>query len=301
MTLSVIFNDFPLLKDFISLGRLVPGIRSLDQDYFDPEPPIEEKYIQRTPIDNFEAIISNERANQFRLKLTTLWGTSVSKSTCEQLRVDGSTATTYILTQPAKVWEVMCAQEDTRAWVNKMLKYGLKVYMVVGLRTVTNARITHNQNIRRGTGTLAAVQSETIAPGMQIRTGLSTSVHVGADRGSRFSYDAAAERVFGVCLRRIRFKWFSRTDSGTVLPGGNVWQVPFKNRSTIVSHPLLDCVEASLDGEDDGSELLRESSGDHFRFLTYELADDEDDDGDNDDDDDDDDDDDGGDDGDDGK
>ena len=264
----IIFNDFPALKDTIPLGRLVPSIYSLKQDYCDPDPAIPANSIQATPVSNIQAVLEHNKSRNFRISLLRFLRSSTKDSVDEELQLEGVSSKSYVLSHPIEEWGRICSRPKIREWLNTMIHAGSKVYMVVGIQTVVDATIRVKNSKRTASG-LSAVVANEISAHVETVLGNNTT----GSSNTQVSYHTVGERIYAVCLRKIHFRWYSPKAVGTIKPGDNIWQVPCKTRGTTAAPMEPRLVEPILDGEN--SEI---KGGVHF--VTYEGYDGDDDEGD---------------------
>lgn len=82
--------------------------------------------------------------------------------------------TTYLLLNSGNYFRKLCGEPSTRDWLENTIKYGMKVYMVVGIHTIRPS-----------------------------------SMHVGSGHGLAANR-VNGEQVFAVQYRKVSFKWHVR-------------------------------------------------------------------------------------------
>jgi hypothetical protein len=125
------------------------------------------------------------------------------------------------------------------------------MYMIVGIHTVKDARVTHDHWnavetkawIQLPVDTLASPRAGALMPGGIAN--LDTDAKKWRELGESSSFVAPGEQVIAIRYRKLKFKWFSsHTLESTYLEKGNRWKVYLLGDKTEPEEDAEDVVEA---------------------------------------------------------
>jgi hypothetical protein len=136
--LAVIPSSLLLPLEALRLGRFVTSIDQPLEGYHEPTfatPP--------TPIANeFDYAEHNQQISTatFGSSITTLFSTAFSKRAASQVRIEPRCFKTYTLDNSDAWFDEAIGHEETQRWIEKSAIRGRKMYMIVGICTLTDTR-----------------------------------------------------------------------------------------------------------------------------------------------------------------
>ncbi|KAF8252037.1 hypothetical protein K440DRAFT_658308 [Wilcoxina mikolae CBS 423.85] len=217
-----------LAPDAVELGRLVLNAEYPEQDFYRPEP-VAEDCITLVRLESFQDSLARSEGSRFHAFLTRLLSVSFGIQDDSKTVVQSVICKTYQLKNSGAYFRNICKADETREWLEEVMQSGNDVYLVVGIKTLTDARITQSQQ-----------RSKTGRGGVEIPLGQLTAAvttvvghggfGVGGSRTSDIEKTAAfvvpGEQVYAVQYRRVQFAWYSRRDIDKAsLENGNRWKV----------------------------------------------------------------------------
>jgi hypothetical protein len=199
--------------DSVKLGRFVTSIDQPHEAYHEPS-------LDETPEpikDNFFFTGGNENdtSTRFWSALTTLMSTGFSKRAKSQIHIAPVNGRKYSLDNSDKWFEKAVGDTETRKWIEKAALRGDEIYMIVGIVTLSDARITAASAEGRQVGgavrvpvelSLAAVSAVVPFAGL-----FDPSLH-GSYQGvkkAESQFVAPGEKVCALQYRKIPHKWLS--------------------------------------------------------------------------------------------
>lgn len=229
-TLTVFRNSFLTLKSS-ALGRLVTDARNPSQDFWPKIPPtLSDVDFDVRP---FEALRSTAAAYTdvgFAAKLSRLFSGNVSRerSSFEGLQADSLLR--YLLLQPRTYFTTMCADNETRRWMESALR-DCPLFLIVGLVTLTDANVHKGQQGEtQGSLSTEAPVGEALTggalaadPGGAANAGV--DVHDATSSVGSSSFRAPGERVVAVQYRKVKFTLLQKrnTDNASLERNPNRW------------------------------------------------------------------------------
>ncbi|KAH7010940.1 hypothetical protein B0J12DRAFT_706060 [Macrophomina phaseolina] len=213
--------DQLLPADSVTLGRLVLSVRYPEQDFYEAND---------APVTCGETAISTQRAERFTHAASTTKGggahafltslLSGARNAHDSTHVELSAAlcVTRQLADSAAFFRRLVERGDAQAWLERAAGRRQPVFLVTGIKTVTDATVSAEQATRADAradlqlpGTLAAAAA-TAGGGLPLLAGDALDLKAGASVSrsaeERTAFAAPGERVFAVQYRRIRFRWF---------------------------------------------------------------------------------------------
>jgi hypothetical protein len=148
MVAAVIPSPFFLLLKSVRLGRFIKNINHPHEGYYEP-----------STIDVPEAIVSEfsfssskqqNRKTRFESALTSLISAGFSKRLQSEVHLAPVCGSNYSLDNSDAWFDKAVSLPDTRKWIENAALRGHKVYIIVGIQTFSDTRIT--QKLARGQG-----------------------------------------------------------------------------------------------------------------------------------------------------
>jgi hypothetical protein len=212
MPITVVPNSLLLPFEAARLGRFINNIDQPLEGYYEPfhsEAP--------TPIvSQFDYAEHNQQGSRasFGSSMTTLFSAAFSKRSSSQVHVEPTCCKTYALDNSDAWFDRAISDEETKKWIERAAIRGNKVFIIVGICTLTDARFVQTsvkEQESQGRAT-APVLSLAAAGAVLPFAGLvDPSVHGDfcnfASNGTRFF--APGEKICAIQYREIRYKWLS--------------------------------------------------------------------------------------------
>jgi hypothetical protein len=181
--------------------------------------------------DGLERMASESSVKGYFTKLLTFTG---HRDTSGHTQVNSHMVVTYKLLNSDDKFSDMCLGSDpaTRLWIQNATKKGRKIYMISGLKCVTNAQVRAGKAESRAASAGIKVPVDAAATG-GVPTGgqADVSVEAGAARSmaSEQGFVAAGEQIYAVQYRQIKFRNYLRKDvDGAELENRVRWSLYLK-------------------------------------------------------------------------
>jgi hypothetical protein len=216
-TLSFVHNSFLSLTE-VALGRLVLDTKNPGQDFWPRSTfSVPANHISKRTVTNIYQQLEEETHSTLRIKLTHFFSAKGTRHRMSIKELVAPLAAVYTLTQPTAHFKSLCDDETTAIWIKANQRRG-QVFLVVGLITVTDAKVAQSLEISMNGGIEADVPvTNAVSSGTaEVLAGEAHIFDVGimtsGDRNgsSIFSFLAPGERVIGVQYRKIRPQLFRR-------------------------------------------------------------------------------------------
>jgi hypothetical protein len=272
MSVGLILTNVPLNFDDVKLGSLVPN----------PKYPHQDACVGKavTPVDysarkrkTVSTRLDSTHDRTLSGYVTTLFSTCHSASGESHFELSAPEGIVYELRNPKTWFRELCTLPDVRTWLEATIDEGEDTYLVIGLRTLRDARITQHDQTSRST------ELEAKAPvGEAVGAAVGGSVGGAADAGLALKFaeekgkneagELEDERIYAVGFRRIKHHWYHKASVDTViLDSLNIWE-PFSDIRTGIEDGKLLQVDID-DGElwqvaglPEGVQLKIEEDGD---------------------------------------
>lgn len=210
---NVILPRF-LPQDAVKLGRFTTSIDSPHQNYHDPawtKPTL----AVNSPLESYIGVHQRASSSGFASALTSLMSAGFSKRAKTKLHITADRVMTSILDNSDGWFEEATRLPATRSWIEQRIDQGNDIYMIVGFRSVTNARIIQESCL--GTTAEGQVQLPAAlslaAAGVIVPLGDIIDPSVGGHRqvfdGARSQFLVHGEQVCALQYRKIRHSWLS--------------------------------------------------------------------------------------------
>lgn len=259
-----------LPNESVKIGRLVLDFENPEDDCYDPvtEFPIENE-ITSSKLEGFHDIGGQEKTSTFRIFLTKLLAGSFNIQGNVETEVESAVCTTYRLKNSGNYFETTCKSSAARKWLGQAIRRGRKVYLVVGIKTLSEAQITIR--VKQSIAGEAKLDiSELLArtipvgSGNAIDVGASVSGIAASNKTLRFM--APETQIYAVQFRKVRFSFFSPGNLDKAqLQRGNRWEVYLGGRGDGGADQVVEAQvqeSSSVEVEDLESECERLEFGD---------------------------------------
>lgn len=212
-TAHLLNNLLPLRS--VQLGRIVRNANKPHQEFIDPlagRPTDADR--NRTPQTNFRETRRFTKSSKLGSYLSDILSISYKRNHERDGTLFAPHATTYELENSGQWFATACAEADTRRFLEESYDKQGKAYLVVGFRTVQDARMVQG-------ATWTTTQTAEVDPESVIMSGIAASALVasiaaptarfvrGAGNYQEVAYEAPGEQVFAVLYRKVRFRLLS--------------------------------------------------------------------------------------------
>jgi hypothetical protein len=213
MPLAVIPNSLLLPFEALKLGRLVTSIDQPlegyhERPYATPPTPIAIEF-------GYTKHDQQSSTGEFGSSITSLFSAAFSKRAINQIRIKPRYFKAYTLDNSDACFDEAVSHEVTRKWVERSAIRGRKIYMIVGICTLTDTQfIQTSSSDQRSQGRATAPVSLSLAAasGVVPLTDLvDSSVHADfasfTSSGTRIF--APGEQICTIKYRKVSYKWLS--------------------------------------------------------------------------------------------
>jgi hypothetical protein len=228
MPLAVVPNSLLLPLEALKLARFVTSIDQPLESYHQPPfalPPTEivceSCYTERDQ--------QGSRAN-FGASVTSLFSTAFSRRAASRVRVEPRVFKDYALENSEARFDEAVALPETREWIEKAAIRGRKIYMIVGLCTMTDTRFVQTSaREQRTQGQVTAPVSLSLAAAgvvVPLANLVDPSIQgeFARSAGNETRIFAPGEQICMIKYREVKYKWLSsRTLDNSRLAGTRQW------------------------------------------------------------------------------
>lgn len=237
MKSSILFQTL-LPPASVRLGRLVLNTRSPHQDFLDPfdedDRPSPKECILSTHL-NFEETRKFSKSSKLRSYFNDVLSVSYQSHSLGIASISAPQVTTHDLKNSGIWFRDACAVPETRTWLEGAIDNGDTVHLIVGYRTVLDARLAQSASSLTTQGARAQAPASVL-------TGVGTPVDIlpGAEglhdtaHERSMLFDAPGEQVFAVRYRKIKFKWLSSRKIENIVLEDTRWKAYWDSRGTEV-------------------------------------------------------------------
>jgi len=247
-----ISNRF-LSKDAVQLGRLVLNAEHPEQDFFSLHPlsPADDS-VATIKLETFQDTLIQSDGSQFRTFLMKHLSMTFDITDHSITAVDAATCQTSQLKNSGEYFRDLCKDASARQWIERAIRRRKDIYLVVGIKTLTDPIVTHSQ--QRSTNNSADIK----IPVKQVPSAIGPGFGFGGSRTNDFGQDSCCkgvgEQVYSVQYRKIRFEKFSSRDvDRTFLENGNRWKLFVSRRGEEDGYD--DIIDLELDDGPERSDL----------------------------------------------
>lgn len=265
---DIVWQSFLPLES-IKLGRLVLNLDEPHQDYWDPACDLEPEVLKRPQLRYLD-VQNNAASASFTAELTSLVSISRSSQNVRLAAVTTEQSTIYQLANSGRWFRASLKDEETRKWIEEVVRTGDDIYVVVGYQTMIDAKALgdaarlkdFHARVQLPALDVAAVAAGSVIPVNDVADP-ALDIHRRHDDGVRKQFVAAGEQVYAVQYRKIWFKWYSSRDlDRAALEKGNRWKVHGTVRGQEVgTNDVIDAV-TSDEEDSDGEEIVSSVSYD---------------------------------------
>jgi hypothetical protein len=230
---SAIFRQLLLPKTAVQLGRFTTSIEQPQQNYWDP--PIDSKVLT-SGITSWRSSNVEGNKSKLDLSLTSLLSVAFSRRTRSKITVETSQVCTYTLDNSESWFEKAATLMETKRWMERQFDRSHDIYMIVGIHTVTDAKISQQAANQHGAGgkVTAPVGLALKSAGIVIPFGdlldPAVGIHREVNADGRVQFLAPGEQVCAMQYVKVRQRWFSRNFDRLTLSGVQYWQSLEVNR-----------------------------------------------------------------------
>ena len=225
MAQSFLLHSALLPKDSVELGRLVTDVRSPQNRFLGLPITPSDRSIQQ--FDKFKDKLRHSGGSQLKAFLTSLLSAQFGGVTETAIDIESASCITQQLRNCETWFEThLSGSEEAKEWLGKVLWGGKKVYLVVGLKILVDARICEREGrlIEAGVGLQLPTSATGLSlPGANADTGFGIS-NLGDHRQLR-EFTASGEHIFAIQYRKIQFSWFFSRDIQDLSLQKNRWKI----------------------------------------------------------------------------
>ena len=224
MAPSFLIHSALLPKNSVQLGRLVTDVRSPQNRFFSL--PVTESDFSTQKSHSYKDKLRHSSGPKPKAFLTSLLSARSGGVTETTLDIESAACITQKLYNCERWFEThLSGSEEAKEWLGKVLWGGKKVYLVVGLKILVDARICEGEgSIDSGVGLELPTRATGLSlPGANADTGFGIS-NVGDHRQPR-EYIASGEHIFAIQYRKVQFSRFFSRDIQNVSLQKNRWMV----------------------------------------------------------------------------
>lgn len=259
----------------VGLGHLTLYPQDPAQDSYRPEAgSFSDDDVITQRLENFSHILDRTTGSRLHAYLSSAIHSTFSKNNVSGIDISSALYVTRQLRNSEDVFQKICTLPTARRWLERALRRRQKVYLVVGIKTLTDARIQQGKS--RALEAEASVEIPTAlaaaAGGVVLPLGDLLDVGAGLSRqkqdDEKISFVAPGEQIFAVQYRKIEFARFSGRDIDKAsLELGNSWKVYVEARGS--EEAFEEVVNARV------CEYTPETDMDRVSFESFHLEDEE--------------------------
>lgn len=217
-----------LSSSSVRLGRLVLNTRSPHQDYLDPfdddgRPTTKESIT--TTHTNFEETRKFSKSSKLRSYFADVLSVSYRSENDGVSSLSAPHMITHDLENSGTWFQNACARAETREWLENAIDSGKTVYLVVGYRTLRDARLTQtasSESVHGANAQLPAAVLAGVTPVVDVKPGV--EVGHGNRRTESSVLNAPGEQVFAVQYRKMKFQWLSSRKIKNIVLDDTRWK-----------------------------------------------------------------------------
>lgn len=227
---SFIFLQSLLPSSSVRLGRLILNTKFPHQDFLDPFDgddgrPRPAECIRRVQT-NFTSTQTLSKSSKLRTYFNDVLSISYETHNSGVASVTAPQVTTHDLTNSGTWFHDACARPETRSWLEEAIDSGSTVYLVVGLRTLQDARLTKDVSSGSVRGVKTQVPTALVA-GLSDAAGIATpgvASEKDNDHSENTVFDAPGEQIFAVQYRKVKFQWLASRKIENIVLDNTRWK-----------------------------------------------------------------------------
>lgn len=253
MPSRLIMSNVPYTLQDIQLASLVPNILNPHQDALHPPALVAGSDFSWRNQQDVHIWLANTEESLLATQLTRLISLSYSQGMNKTLRLSSCEGRIYELKQPKSLFRRLCSQDNVKTWLQDGIEDGADSYFIIGFRTFFNAKLSQlsqdESQIFGHAHTPAPIGGKALSDMADVGlTGERNKESIGHE-----GFVVPGERVYAICYRKIRFRWFKVHDAkNAILERTNQWIMCSRNRAELDTDS--DIVEADLGDEDIGKD-----------------------------------------------
>ncbi|KAL0265012.1 hypothetical protein SLS55_000968 [Diplodia seriata] len=197
----------------VPVGSLVCSLLEPHVDIFKGQRDIDVAAGFQTTAVDLSGYIQKSRDTRFYAALTQLLNIHLQPGSAGGTHLASKAVKRYELTSHREAFAELCATEKARAWLEESVKAGEKCYLVVGVTTVLDARVSqaHTNRVSTGVGLTAPV-STVMTGGIDAFGVMDPGVGVEKSRSTEegVTFKAPGEMIWAIAYRKIRFRSFRK-------------------------------------------------------------------------------------------
>ena len=147
----------------VNLGCLVPNASEPGQDFCPVKPPaIAADEINTRYVEDVHQMLGSGRHLGLRTKLTHVFSATARQERRSLDQLVARRATLYYLKHPSRHFENLCDDDDTKEWIENVLKR-FPIFLITGFLTVTEAEVGRARQQLREARVAAEVSPSDVA------------------------------------------------------------------------------------------------------------------------------------------
>jgi len=200
-------------QDAVKLGRFTTSIDNPHQNYHDPAWTKPTQAVD-SPLHSYTGIHQTASSSGFASGLTSLMSAGFSNRAKTKLHIIADRATTSGLDNSDGWFAEATRLPATRGWIEQQIDQGNAIYMIVGFRSLTNARIIQESCLETAAeGQIQLPAALALAAGVIVPLGDIIDPSVGGHRqaldGAQSQFLVRGDQVCALQYRKIRHAWLS--------------------------------------------------------------------------------------------
>ena len=228
MPLTIIPNSLLLPLQTLRLGRFVTSIDQPLESYH--QPPFTTPSAEIVSESDYAERSQQGLRASFGASVTSLFSTTFSRRAESHVRVEPRVFKDYALDNSEARFDEAVALPDTRKWIENAAIRGRKIYMIVGLCTMTDTRFVQTSAREQGIqGQVTAPVSLSLAAAgvvVPLANLVDPSIQgeFARSAGNETRIFAPGEQICIIKYREVKYKWLSsRTLENSRLAGTRQW------------------------------------------------------------------------------
>ncbi|KAF9630329.1 hypothetical protein BFW01_g891 [Lasiodiplodia theobromae] len=232
---------------------------------------------QTTALD-LSGFVQKSRETRFYAALTQLLNVHTQPGSAGGTHLASKAVKRYEMTSHREAFAELCASEDARAWLEESVRAGEKCYLIVGVTTVLDARVSQAHAKRVATGVdLTAPVSTALTGGIDVFGVLDPGVGFEKSRATEecVSFEAPGEMIWAIAYRRIKFRSFRKNVDTAFLDKAIHWKPMMNQRAkNAADEEELEVELDDIDLEDEDELVDFAADVDDDTFIVPQAGDD---------------------------
>ncbi|KAL8366679.1 hypothetical protein RB595_010508 [Gaeumannomyces hyphopodioides] len=202
-------------RESVELGRLVVDPKYPDHDFCQPlltgtsDAPFAAADVATQHFEDFSAILNRTRGTRLELRLLSLLSIvpSVTPGSTSSTVLTAPVCAVHRLRDATTYFSAACREQPVREWLESRPRrpFG-NIFLVCGLRTVTNARVRQTRHSQIDVAASVSVPAASL-PGFDVT--VEGSLSVACESKEKVGYTAVGEQVFAVQYRKVNLSMLS--------------------------------------------------------------------------------------------